>query len=184
MSDKEFYRSHDAGGEWGTPTDIVRPLIAALDQDLFDVDPASGAEPEPYADTRYTVEDNGLRKSWFGHVWLNPPYGEEVNGKWAEKAYRESQRDEVDSITALVPNYGGVSWFKQYYAKCDFKVEIQGKVQFVGPDDHGPSFYNAIVVFGADNLPSRYIDELRKQGTTWVRPDDTPEVISAAEVDW
>ena len=30
------------------------------------------------ATQHYTVEDDGLQKSWYGHVWLNPPCGQEV----------------------------------------------------------------------------------------------------------
>lgn len=62
----------EAGVEWGTPEYVVSPLSDALDG--FDLDPASGAEPVPYADERYTVEDDGLAQDWFGDVWLNPPY--------------------------------------------------------------------------------------------------------------
>lgn len=84
---QDFYDSHEAGYEWGTPRWVVKPLSDALNG--FDLDPASGAEPEPYADERYTIYDNGLAKEWFGDVWLNPPYGPDHNEKWAKKTERE-----------------------------------------------------------------------------------------------
>lgn len=33
--------------------------------------------PWDTAKVHYTALDNGLRKPWFGRVWLNPPYGKE-----------------------------------------------------------------------------------------------------------
>ena len=33
-----------------------------------------------------TIEDNGLRKPWFGRLWLNPPYGgSDIVGPWMRR---------------------------------------------------------------------------------------------------
>jgi site-specific DNA-methyltransferase (adenine-specific) len=38
----------------------------------------------------FTKEDNGLLSSWQGHnVYVNPPYGRGITGKWVNKAYKE-----------------------------------------------------------------------------------------------
>jgi len=77
---ENYSRHYDdlgAGEEWGTPPGFVSPLAAALGG--YDLDAASGAEPEPYADDQLTIEDDGLTTPWYGRVWLNPPYGRKHN---------------------------------------------------------------------------------------------------------
>src|SRR5688572_14397630 len=54
----------------------------------FDLDPASpvgGGDCVP-ADARFTREDDGLTRPWFGTVWLNPPFSNAT--PWARKFMR------------------------------------------------------------------------------------------------
>ena len=55
---------------WLTPPEIVKPLGA------FDLDPC-GAPGHELARQTYLLENgqDGLELSWFGRIWLNPPYG-------------------------------------------------------------------------------------------------------------
>lgn len=70
---------------WLTPPEIKEPL------GQFDLDPCA-ADPRPFdmATTNYTEADNGLIKPWFGNVWLNPPYGAEIEA-WMEKMAKHAQ---------------------------------------------------------------------------------------------
>jgi phage N-6-adenine-methyltransferase len=151
----------NAGVEWGTPPKYVLPLAKTIDG--FDLDPASGAEPKPYAENRFTKEDNGLMKEWFGHVWLNPPYGRKENPKWAEKAHKEAFN--AESITALVPASTSTNWWQDRYGKADVFCFVNGRIEFIGAGDNGASFANVICVFNAENLPESYFDELNKMGS-------------------
>ena len=56
--------------EWYTPPE----LFAALGV-RFDLDPACAAAAPVPADFTYYKAFDGLAHPWFGHVWLNPPYG-------------------------------------------------------------------------------------------------------------
>ncbi|MFB5758983.1 DNA N-6-adenine-methyltransferase [Paenibacillus medicaginis] len=59
--------------EWLTPPEIIKGLGE------FDLDPCVPINrPWDTAKNHYTIEDNGLKKKWFGKVWMNPPYGEET----------------------------------------------------------------------------------------------------------
>jgi len=165
MSDGDFYDEHDAGEQWGTPEWIWKPLAGALDG--FDLDPASGAETIPIADTRYTVEDDGLSQEWFGDVWLNPPYGRSFNRTWAEKAKSESHRESVDTLTALVPSSTGSNWFQETYADADYMTHVSGRVQFHGAGDTSATFYNVIATWG--DVPDEYIDALNEIGEVYQR---------------
>ena len=61
---------------WLTPPEIVEQLGP------FRLDPcAPTTRPWPTAEEHFTVGDDGLSLSWFGRVWLNPPYGRQT-GNW------------------------------------------------------------------------------------------------------
>jgi phage N-6-adenine-methyltransferase len=159
------YDSHDAGPEWGTPKWIVDPLSSAVGG--FTLDPASGAKPEPYAENRFVGAngENGLERDWFGHVWLNPPYGREHNKDWAEKTFNEAQRDEVKSITALVPASMETNWFQSYYGKADYFTFIDTRVKFHGAGEHNASFPSVIVTFwNHGRPPTAYMSALAELG--------------------
>lgn len=56
--------------EWYTPASLFKALGVR-----FDLDPACAADAPVPADHTYTKAHDGLKQDWFGHVWLNPPYG-------------------------------------------------------------------------------------------------------------
>ena len=65
--------------EWLTPPGIIHALGD------FDLDPCAPVRrPWNTAAHHYTVLDDGLKKPWFGRVWMNPPYGRET-GIWLNK---------------------------------------------------------------------------------------------------
>lgn len=59
--------------EWLTPPEIIQALGE------FDLDPCAPINrPWSTAKKHYTIHDNGLLLPWEGRVWLNPPYGKEM----------------------------------------------------------------------------------------------------------
>src|SRR5258708_276631 len=52
----------------------------------FDLDPCA-ADPRPWdcAEINLTQADAGLRGSWTGRVWLNPPFDRYQVGKWIRR---------------------------------------------------------------------------------------------------
>jgi phage N-6-adenine-methyltransferase len=147
--------------ERGTPLTLIRPLKRVVE---FDLDPASGCEPEPIAPNRYTKEDDGLARPWWGHVWLNPPYSEIAD--WMEKAAKEAQGVDVDSIMALVPNRTSTRWFHDYATTADRYVVLDGRLKYEHTDGSAP-FPSAVFVWGADALPSEAMDELAERGEVY-----------------
>lgn len=168
VDDAHFSSGND---ERGTPLDLIRPLKEAMGG--YDLDAASGCEPEPIAPNRYTKEDDGLAKPWFGDVWLNPPYSDIVD--WMEKAYKESKNDEVSSVTCLVPNRTSTRWFHDYAAHAEIYVVLRGRLEYIHTKGSAP-FPSALFVFG--DVPDAVHDELCARGVVY-RRDDEPETRQA-----
>ncbi len=65
------FEGNSAAGknEWLTPPELLAKL------GCFDLDPCSPVNrPWPTAAAHYTIEDDGLKRDWFGRVFCNPPY--------------------------------------------------------------------------------------------------------------
>jgi len=145
------HRFHeDSSEEFGTPIQFVRPLATALDG--FDVDPASGAEAQPLASTRYDESDDGLAQEWHGDVWLNPPWSTNGNGsakeRWLTKARSEAKRAAVDRVVVVMPSDTGAHWFHEHVLAANAVCFVgPGRIPFEG-EDRNPSFALVIAVFG------------------------------------
>jgi len=151
--------------EWATPKRIWKPLGDALGG--FDLDPASGAEPEPIAPTRYTKEDGGLTESWFGDVWLNYPYGRQEHPEWTSKVAQEARQDRTDSITVLAPASTDTSWFQSNLSDADLLTFVDGRISFIGAGDSTDdvaAFSSVLVSFFDREIPDGYEDALREIG--------------------
>src|SRR4030095_4997656 len=89
---------------------------------------------------------DGLTKSWHGKVYMNPPYGREIE-QWVSKLDREFQANRVNEAIALVPARTDTKWFgvlNRYL--CCF---VSGRLTFIGNDDPAP-FPSAVFYLGAD----------------------------------
>jgi len=136
--------------DYATPPEIWRPLSQAVGG--FDLDPASGAESTPIAPNRYTKEDDGLTKAWFGEVWLNPPWSTNGNGnakhQWLRKVRSEANRDDVDRITVVLPSDTSAHWYHDHVTRADAICFVgPGRIAFEG-GDRNPSFGLIIAVYG------------------------------------
>ena len=72
--------------EWETPQALFDRLDAAYH---FECDVCATAENAKCA-KYYDRETDGLKQTWTGVCWMNPPYGREI-GKWMSKAYASAQ---------------------------------------------------------------------------------------------
>jgi len=129
-----------ASCEWETPQDIFDELDEVF---RFTLDPCatpSNAKCNLY----YTVEDDGLSKSWTGHhVFMNPPYGREI-AKWVRKAYLESLNPDT-VVVCLLPSRTDTHWFHEYCAKGEIWF-VKGRLKFGGAKNSAP-FPSMIVIF-------------------------------------
>ena len=135
--------------EWYTPSkvlDLVREVLGQID-----LDPCSNSDDPEIANVPalhyYTQETNGLDQRWFGNVYMNPPYGDEIP-PWIDRLVRAWKDREIRQAIALVPGRVDTAWFQPLweYPLCF----VRGRLRFVGGKDSAP-FPSVLAYLGDDN---------------------------------
>ena len=128
--------------EWATP----QSFFDSLNQEFhFTLDPCCTHE-NAKCEKHYTIEDDGLTKSWGGEiVFCNPPYGRELP-RWVKKCYEESRHA---TVVMLIPARTDTKWFHDWiYHKAELRF-IKGRLKFNDGTQNAP-FPSMIVVYGKD----------------------------------
>lgn len=128
--------------EWATP----KEFFGALDAEFhFNLDPCA-TESNAKCERFYTIEDDGLTKSWGGaRVFCNPPYGRELH-KWVKKCYEESRKPDT-LVVMLIPARTDTSYFHEYiYHKAREIRFIRGRLHF-NESKQGAPFPSMVVIF-------------------------------------
>ena len=126
---------------WATPQDFFDQQSAF--HGPFDLDVCADKTNAKCA-IYFDKDVDGLKQTWVGKCWMNPPYGREI-GKWMKKAYESSINGTV--VVCLVPARTDTKWWHDYAMKGEITF-IRGRLKFGGSKNSAP-FPSAIVVFGA-----------------------------------
>jgi hypothetical protein len=109
--------------EWLTPPEIVRELGP------FDLDPCSPiVRPWDTAKKHFTKEDDGLSQSWFGKVWVNPPYGPHT-GSWLHKLAKHG-----DGIALIFARTETAMFFECVWKLADSVLFLENRLHFYTVD--------------------------------------------------
>jgi phage N-6-adenine-methyltransferase len=124
---------------WETPQDF----FDALDREFgFETDVC--ALPENAKCRRYFTPDvDGLKQTWRGVCWMNPPYGR-VIAAWMKKAFESAQ--EGATVVALVPARTDTRWWHDYAKRSSEIRFVKGRLRFGDAAASAP-FPSALVVF-------------------------------------
>lgn len=119
-----------------TPTKVLDRVLDVFGE--IDLDPCSNAHGDDAnvpAATHFTRDDDGLAREWRGRVYMNPPYGREIDA-WIEKLVAEHEAGRVTEAIALLPGRIDTQWFDRLrgFLWC----VIKGRLTFVGNDDPAP----------------------------------------------
>lgn len=125
---------------WSTPQNLFNELN---DEFHFELDVC--ALPENAKCEKYFTPDmDGLKQTWKGICWMNPPYGKEI-AKWVEKAYKSAKENDA-TVVCLLPARTDTRWFHDYiYGKAEIRF-IKGRLKF-GDSKNSAPFPSMIVVF-------------------------------------
>ncbi len=112
--------------EWYTPKEIIHSLGE------FDLDPASCEKAfllNQSAKNIYTAEDNGLSKTWYGRVWLNPPYSQPLIQEFLLKMAEHNKG--IALVFAKVES----KWFHDSVLKYASGIKfLYDRIRFLRPD--------------------------------------------------
>jgi hypothetical protein len=129
-----------------TPSEIIDRVLLVFGE--IDLDPCSNAKDDPNIPATYhlTKEDNGLSYEWPGRVYMNPPYGRELDD-WIEHLCIEYAAGRTTAAIALVPSRTDTQWFRRLreFPRCF----IWGRLHFSGQENSAP-FPSMAVYLGTD----------------------------------
>jgi len=117
------HRTQGRTDEWLTPPIILKALGE------FDLDPCSPiSRPWDTAKRHYTIEDDGLAQEWSGRVFLNSPYGPEME-KWIARLARHGNG------MALTFARTETEWFHRHiWERADALLFLEGRIHFYRVD--------------------------------------------------
>ena len=111
---------------WATPQMFFNKINQKFNFTLDVCAIAENAKCERF----FTPEIDGLKQTWDGVCWMNPPYGREI-GKWVKKAWETSHFD-IGTVVALLPARTDTKWFHEYiYQTRECEIEfLKGRLKF------------------------------------------------------
>jgi phage N-6-adenine-methyltransferase len=95
---------------------------------------------------------DGLKQTWIGTCWLNPPYGDPTSKMvdWIKAAYTYTQYDPDLTVVMLIPARTNTKWWHNYCMKAKEVRFICGRPKF-GDAKHGLPQPLAIIIFNKSN---------------------------------
>ena len=120
--------------EWTTPPHIIESARRVMGE--IDLDPASNpASQEVVKATKYfTSADDGLKRTWRGRVWLNPPYSVGVLTDFVDLLLVYLAHGGVDEALLLVNNATDAAWFHACLGAASALCLLRGRLRFLRPD--------------------------------------------------
>lgn len=118
------WESRGESNEWYTP----RYIFDALGE-TFDLDVACPEDGPRYVPAREYYFHDSLSHSWFGFIWMNPPFGDQPNKRrWLTKFFAHGHG------IALLPDRTSASWFQQFAPLATSILWVTPKIKFERPD--------------------------------------------------
>lgn len=106
-----------------TPKDF----FAKLDEEFgFTLDACATPE-NALCKTYFTPEMDGLKQTWSGIVWCNPPYSNIL--PWIKKAQDSVFDGDCDCVVMLLPSRTGTRWWHEYAVNHKIRW-IRGRLKF------------------------------------------------------
>lgn len=129
---------------WKTPQDLFDELNAEFHFTLDAAASSANAKCEQY----FTKEQDALTQSWFGNIFVNPPYGR-VLPHFVAKAFDEAKKSHL-LVVMLIPARTDTSYWHDYIFPNATDIRfLRGRIKFEldgNPRDAAP-FPSAVIVF-------------------------------------
>jgi len=125
--------------DWYTPREYIEMAREVMQG--IDLDPASStvAQTTVKASNYFTLDTNGLNQSWYGRVWLNPPYSMPGIRRFVDKLIDEYHADRIEQAIIIVNNATDTGWFHDLLTNARTVCFTKGRIQFRSPIHAGES---------------------------------------------
>ena len=117
---------------WGTP----RKFLIFLEENFLWVPSLDAAASirNTKAQKYFTEDDDSLKQTWFGNVWLNPPFGKVLLPQFLDKCTEQIKAGNADSIFVLIPARTDTKWFhEKVIPNARYVYLIKGRFNFDSP---------------------------------------------------
>lgn len=154
IQQKPHVSFNSGNNEWYTPDKYISAARAVMGE--IDLDPASSeiANRAVRATVYFTEQDDGLRFSWDGRVWMNPPYSGDVIGKFCDKLVLHFSNGEITEAIVLVNNATETGWFQALLSEASSVCFPRQRIKFIdmqGNPSGAPLQGQAILYFGENS---------------------------------
>lgn len=139
----------------------MEAVSAVLGQ--IDLDPCAENMKSIPAKNHYTILDNGLTQSWHGKVYMNPPYGKQIESWIWKLRYEYKVMEHTTEAVALLPARVDTAWWGLVakYPVCF----ISGRLKFSGHSNSAP-FPSAVVYLGQNK--EKFMGVFGKMGRCYI----------------
>jgi hypothetical protein len=152
-----------------TPQYILNAVITCMG--AIDLDPCSNSReiPNVLAARHYTAQNNGLVQPWVGRVFLNPPFGHDVE-RWFSKLYLERSAGRTTEAIVLWKSATETAAWKTLTALSCRVCFPSSRIRFTGPqgNESGPTFSPALFYVGTK--AERFEEAFAEIGAVWGVP--------------
>lgn len=138
-----------------TPSHIIEAVLEVFNP-IF-LDPCADPERRVPAEKHYTAEDDGLSRRWIHTVYMNPPYGREIDA-WVDKFTKE---DITEGIALMPARTDTVWWDKMSDLPVCF---IRGRLKFGDATNSAP--FPSAVFYRGGNVDG-FISSFLYYGGIW-----------------
>lgn len=127
----------------------------------IDLDPATDEENWLDIPNYFTKKDDGLKQTWFGRVFVNPPYGRGLK-EWVGKCYEEIKN--TNEIFLLIPSRTDTRYWHDFIMNhADIIYFIRGRIKF-RPSKKTAPFSSSLIYFSTQEDNTK-IKSLKKKKT-------------------
>lgn len=115
MNNAQYVNQTSGKVEYYTPLKIIEAARRVMGS--IDLDPASSAVANRIvgATRFFSEEENGLLQPWSGNVWMNHPFGKQVNRQWIEKLVYEFQEGNIAQACCITYACTSELWFQPLF---------------------------------------------------------------------
>jgi len=149
--------------EWYTPRQYLDAAVEVMG--AIELDPASSdrAQEHVRAEDYFTLDNDGLKQSWFGRVFLNPPYKMPDVKRFVFKMVEAYQGEEFREGILLTNSATDTEWFHRAMGAASAFCFTRGRIKFLEAGEEelveraAPTHGQAFFYFGPDKRRFRQV---------------------------